>query len=420
MTLYLPFLLIAFALFFVYLSWTRRAWAIFFLIAFLPSYLVRFHVGPIPMTLLELMILLVALVWVVREWNIRSTWIFPWNGGILFFVLTAAVATLVSSETMSALGLFKAYIVEPIVFYLVAVNTLRSEKHIPQLCFALGFSVVPLAIWSMLQVSDFTFIPPPWDNPDEFRTTSLFPYPNAVGLFVAPIVSLFIGLMFDAKWFAGKQKLFVLTIIVAGIFSAVTAVSQGAWFGMFVTLFFFGFFARPWWRIPLIFSVLIVGAFLVPQTREAVLPVVTFQDTSGEVRLALWEGTWNLLKAHPLTGSGLAGFPKMYETYKLARHTELLLYPHNIFLNFWAELGLFGLLSFVWILGKFFAAGIRVFKRGTDISRGSVAVMGAMLTLIAHGLVDVPFFKNDLAVLFWIFPLLLLLIQKKSFEPASE
>lgn len=416
MTIFLPFLLIAFSIFFFMLSWTRRTWAILFIAGFLPSYLVRFHIGPLPLTLLELMILAVTLAWILREWKNRSTWVLPWIKLIVFFLAAATAAIFFAPDRIAALGLFKSYIVEPILFFFVASNTLRSPKEIMQLCMALGASVVYIAIWTTIQVVDFTFIPPPWDNPNEFRTTSLFLYPNAVGLYVAPIVSLFIGLVWDAKWFEGRKKIFAIAVILAGIFSALTAVSQGAWFGILAALFFFGFFARPWWRLPLIFSVFAVLVFFIPHTRAAILPIVTFHDVSGEVRRALWQGTWNLLQAHPVTGSGLGGFPKMYESYKLARHTELLLYPHTIFLNFWVELGIFGLFAIVCVIGKFFTTAWKVFKKGTDIPRLSVAVAGGMVTLIIHGLVDVPFFKNDLAVLFWIFPLLLFLIQQNASE----
>ena len=42
----------------------------------------------------------------------------------------------------------------------------------------------------------------------------------------------------------------------------------------------------------------------------------------------------------PIFGAGLANFPNVYPDYKLDRHVEFLLYPHNILLDFWVELGL--------------------------------------------------------------------------------
>ena len=30
-----------------------------------------------------------------------------------------------------------------------------------------------------------------------------------------------------------------------------------------------------------------------------------------------------------------------------------------------------------------------------------MGVMGAMIVIVVHGIVDVPYFKNDLALIFW-------------------
>ena len=43
-----------------------------------------------------------------------------------------------------------------------------------------------------------------------------------------------------------------------------------------------------------------------------------------------------------------------------------------------------------------------------------LGLMGAMVTIIVHGLVDVPYFKNDLSVLFWILIAMLSLISLRS------
>ena len=84
---------------------------------------------------------------------------------------------------------------------------------------------------------------------------------------------------------------------------------------------------------------------------------------------------------------------------------EIYLYPHNIFLNFWSELGLIGLLVFIWL---WFKAGLINlinywrFKTKTSLAWLSWGLAGAWLASFVHGLVDVPYFKNDLALMFWL------------------
>jgi O-antigen ligase len=78
---------------------------------------------------------------------------------------------------------------------------------------------------------------------------------------------------------------------------------------------------------------------------------------------------------------------------------ERLIYPHNIALNFWTEIGFFGMLSTVGILGYLFYLGFKIYKN--DILWGA-GLVGTLIVIVTHGLVDVPYFKNDLAMLFWI------------------
>ncbi|MCH8049550.1 hypothetical protein IH979_02465, partial [Patescibacteria group bacterium] len=70
---------------------------------------------------------------------------------------------------------------------------------------------------------------------------------------------------------------------------------------------------------------------------------------------------------------------------------------HNIFLNIWSELGILGLLAFFWL--AFYT--IRTIQIHRDDAL-KLAAFAALATMVIHGLVDVPYFKNDLAVMTWL------------------
>ena len=77
---------------------------------------------------------------------------------------------------------------------------------------------------------------------------------------------------------------------------------------------------------------------------------------------------------------------------------EVFQYPHNILLNIWSETGLLGLIAFSCIL-------ITWVRRGSG-PRTTDLILPILTALLVHGLVDVPYFKNDLAVAFWLFVLI--------------
>lgn len=124
---------------------------------------------------------------------------------------------------------------------------------------------------------------------------------------------------------------------------------------------------------------------------------LAFQTWSGSVRLSQYRETWALLRDHPIRGAGLAGYPQAIAPYHEDPRVEIFLYPHNVLLAVWVELGLAGLLVFLVMLYQFFRTVLTAY--GLRLTAASIA---AMLVLLIHGLVDVPYFKNDLALLFWV------------------
>ncbi len=351
-------ILITLILFFV-VSVFRLKWSLYLIALFLPSYLIRFEIAGIPFTLLESMILISALAWLIQTTatgSFRKIQL-PWKWLVLLFLLSATAAIFVSSDIRAALGIWKAYFIEPVILFYIITNALRSGTERHWLVYAIGLSVAGMGLCALGQYVGWWPGLEPWISETPKRVTAIFEYPNAVGLFVTPIIGLFLGFLTLKKhrynnWFSGL----VILIGLAALFFSFT---RGAALGILASLVFLGFFSqrRKWVWLALL--LIIISGAVIPASRELISSVTSGTDTSTDVRLVLWEGTWNLLKVHPWLGAGLAGFPELYDQYRLIKHTELLLYPHNIFLNFWAEIGLAGLLAFLLLIISFYAAGFQ-------------------------------------------------------------
>jgi len=115
---------VIFSLFFIYLSQKNFLWATAFIVAFLPTYLIRFKIGFLPLTLLELMILILFLVWLIKKkdkWSLGS-----FKYPIIFWLIIATVSVFISPNLHSASGIWKAYFIEPILFFLVFINVIKT------------------------------------------------------------------------------------------------------------------------------------------------------------------------------------------------------------------------------------------------------------------------------------------------------
>lgn len=412
------FLLIIVSIVFFLLAWKRIDIALALTVLLLPSYLIRFEIFSIPATLLEIMVLLLFLAWGIRKVFIEKFKDFKctqFRWPLLLLLISATIAAFVSPDLKSALGIYKAYFVEPILFFIVLINVINSQRRIRLIFWALGVSALFVAIIALWQYINILPSYEPWVSESPKRVTSVFEYPNAVGLYLTPITTLFLGILLlgqkhnkkSNSKYTKEARRFIIGVIIFGLLGIIFSVSRGAVLGIGAAVVFFSFFSRfkKWIWVAIIASILL--ALLIPQTRITLTDIVTVRDTSTDVRTVLWEGTWNLIKDRPLQGAGLAGFPITYEEYKLAKHTELLLYPHNVFLNFWVELGALGLIALFWLLIKFFSEGMITRKKTVNLFpipklNLSIVLMGALIAVLAYGIVDVPYFKNDLSILFWI------------------
>ncbi len=71
-------------------------------------------------------------------------------------------------------------------------------------------------------------------------------------------------------------------------------------------------------------------------------------------------------------------------------------------MNFWSTTGLLGLAAFGWLLYAAFRVSWRGWRTGAWPWRAMhFGVLLALVGIVIHGLVDVPYFKNDLSLEFW-------------------
>jgi len=408
------FIVAVFLLIFAVICIRKMSWGVALTAAFLPTYLIRFQISNIPFTFLEGMILVITALCLTKEISRKSLLKkikklpakkFALPAALLLVAATISVFT--SPDKIVALGLWKAYFIEPIFFFLVFIDVIKTKKQIKQVIVALIASATFIALIAIIQYFTGLGIPEVYNLESLRRVTSIYQYPAAVGLLVAPILSLLLGLIISfftnqkKNWLTKKHLIVGAVISLLLIVTLIFARTEGAWVGVLAATFFIFMFTKYRWKIVALSLIAMIVILAVPVTRDYLITLITFQDVSGEVRLVLWQGTARLIADNPIFGAGLAGFPALYEKYKEARHVELSLYPHNIFLNFWVETGALGLIALLLIIIQYFKLGLKNYW-----------LLAPMICILIYGLVDAPYFKNDLAVLFWILVGLMVVVSK--------
>jgi len=261
-----------------------------------------------------------------------------------------------------------------------------------------------ISLFGCLQYLFSVGIPSPWNL--ERRITSIFDYPNALALFLEPIVILS---WFQIKKTWSRENVFWITVCSLSIINIFLAQSEAALAALGLGAILFLLSKKHARRATFIFgSVLIVLLTIIPTTRFYFLEKATFQDYSLQVRQSQWKETVSFLRDHPFMGAGLSGYPERMKSYHQDLRFEIFQYPHNILLNMYTELGLAGVIVSIILLLQLIKQG---FSNNTSSANTQILFL-LLFTTILHGMVDVPYFKNDLALLSWI--LLALLCTKPS------
>ncbi|MBP9828213.1 O-antigen ligase family protein [Patescibacteria group bacterium] len=373
------------------IAWRDFPLALKVLMALLPTYLLRFNIGPIPTTLLELLVIASIIIFTIKyqAWKLFPLQILgPYRTPLLLLIAAASVSAALAPDIFSALGIWKAFYLEPMAVLIMMRVTWKAKNDYLEAIGALGASVGIMTVFALFQVTTGFGIPLPWDI--ERRATGFFEYPNALGLFVAPIVALTTTLAILTK----KHRKSLLSLSAIGILAILLAQTEAALIaipiGMLCSLLCANISSKQ--KIALIGATCLLGvtALLIPITREKIL----LRDWSGQARLHTWQETFELLKDHPLKGAGLNGFPIAITPYHDATLFETFQYPHNIILNVWVELGALGLIALI----AFMLATAKV-VRSSNHDPLTLAAFAALCTLCIHGLVDVPLMKNDLAII---------------------
>jgi len=365
-------------------------WALYATVAGLPLYVVRWHYGPIPTTLLETLIVVTAGLYVIARWRegMRRPLKTQYDVPILLLLLAGAISMVIAADQRAALGLYRAYFIEPVAIFYVAVDLLRLPQTARRVVLALAIGSSLLSILNLVAVARALAS---HSLQVGSAPNALYGDANYVALYLDPVVALAAAFVLFGE--GRLRQVGVVWLAVTGLALLLTF-SKGAYLALGV-LGLIAVLSLRRWRWPLLAGLVVMAAAI------AQIPPIKDRWSTAENsllgRLEIFQATVVMIKDHPILGIGLGGFHIRYRGFA----TEP--YPHNIFLAFWVEVGLLGLIAFTVILLGLLWRGWRAWPHVDGIYRP--ALWGTLLGLlmwIVHGMVDTPYWKNDMSVEFWL------------------
>jgi O-antigen ligase len=338
--------------------------------------------------------LVLVLTWaavLVRHRSLGARWprVTAYDLPLALFLLAALLSLLVTEYPLLSARELRALILEPVLFFGL-LHTLPDSA--------------PKALTGFLVAATVTAIAAIAQAPlgiggtaaeGVLRVQAWYPSANHLALMLGRAWPFLVaGALSTRTW------VWLPTAIVG--LALVLTFSTGGWLGaLAATLVVFAAMGRR--RLAIRVGAIAVGVLVLTSALAiaGVLPerLNPLRQTGG-FRVDLWLSSLEMVRDHPLLGIGLDNFAYVYQSYlrEGAVAEPNLSHPHNWILHIWLELGILGLVAFLWLVARFW--------RHVQVQAGSrwlvAGAAGAMADLLVHGLLDNSYFLVDLAFVFWL------------------
>ena len=400
---------------------------------FYPRVIDIFH--PIKTLTFSLLVIISLMLWgfnVLKkeEFKIISN---PLNIPVLSFMLICVLSLIWSDTPFISIKELPLFLAGPLLYFVI-VNNIFNEQQINRIIGAVIIVGTLFGIYGILQYNgiDFSF----WignygrgkvfglfGNAGYFAEYLILPLPIAVSLFLVSKNKIIKLLLLIGILAISSSIVFTFTrtpylsLVISSIFMLfLLAISRGK------RLFKEN---KKIFIVILAVIVLIISLFFIPTSLSeegTVLSKIKERVSISELgsefftgrRTAIWKYTTFMIKDRPLLGSGIGSFKYnslRYQAKFFEQEDNRTLYPygvadkaHNEYLQLGAELGIIGLLIFIWLVFTYFNYGLKILKREKDRYKQGIIIglMGSAMAFLIDSIFWFPLHHTFTSFLFWL------------------
>jgi len=372
-------------------------WSLAVTAACLPLYVVRWHYGPLPTTLLETLILITVAGYAITLWTEkRRPSRTPYDIPIALWLVAGVLGIIAAPDHVKGLGIYRAYFLEAVAMFYIAVDLLRTRGDLRKL---LSIAAVGASIMAVGQIVSFVYVAAHHQLQLGDAPAFLNMTPNADAMYFEPPLAFAIGFV-AFPW--GKRERLVASVVLGLVFVAMILTLSRAGYLALAALAIVLVLRLPSRRLRgWVIAGLAVIALIVLEVPFINQRIFTINSSAG-LRTSIYGQALHMLSERPIFGAGIDGFPIRVAPFRPGTQS-IELYPHDIWLTTWSEVGLLGLIVLAVIFFGLLWRGVRALPVTNDLFRPILwGSAGTLILYTVHGLFDSPYWKNDLSVEFWL------------------
>jgi len=357
----------------------------------------------------------------------------PLNFSLIAFMFISTLSIFWSNSPMVSLKELSMFLPGPLLYFIV-INNIKNDKQINRILISIIILGSLFGLYGILQYRgiDFYF----WTgNVGRQLVFGLFGNVNFFAEYLIIPLSIAIGLFFTHEN-SMKKGILLIGILFMGS-SLILTFTRGSYLALLVSVLFMFFLFlfrrgiafikanRTTFTVITIIIILLLTLFFIPNPLNEPGTVISkikgrtsvaqlSEGGSIKRRIATWKFTGLIIKDHMLLGSGLGTFKYNtldYQAKFFNQGENREIYPyghaeraHNEYLQTWSEMGIIGLLIFLWMIIAFFKNGIRKLKEMKNRYKQGllIGLLGGITAILVDAIFGFPLHLPASIYLFWL------------------
>lgn len=298
------------------------------------------------------------------------------------------------------------------LFFFILVNEVSDFKTIKKMIYSLLISSVIASIYGLYQ---YFFL--------DYSRIKSFSFSLTFGNLMAVMV-IFLSVYIIWGKISLKTRLLFLIVDFVFFINLLLTKSRGAWLGFIIGIILLAIIKSRKLLIffiigLLLFSLLLPTDFIQRFKSSFNISYDVKNNRSNTYRIAMWITALKIMKEYPIFGLGYYNYrTPLSEPYKLdiIKSKGQFIHVHNTFLEIGAEQGLFGLLTFIYLIYFIYKKLIFLYIEETNINK-KLFVLGTIISVtifIVQGLTQYNFGKTEPLSLFILMISMSLIIIKSN------
>lgn len=370
---------------------------ILIMILSIPFYQIRIPLHTTSLSVLTIFLVISCIILLFHNKNTIFTHLrshtLLWVFALLFVV--SFIPPLFCTPTHHNYGVFVEWILLPTATsFLLSIHLSRyniAKKYIFNSLFFIFFGVVVIALFFLFN-NNMTY---------DGRLNAFFLSPNHLAMFLTPLFFITAYQLFLSQNILWRA--FLSCAITCGVIVLFFTYSFSSFLALAITSFFVTLlFCKKRAIIFIVFCIIsLTSLFFFYQ--KILHSDHVFERNSFSSRLMIWDTSVYYIQKSPLMGYALDEFQTLYLSAQ-PHFTPYLEWavptPHNTLLTLWVSGGFFSVYAFYLFCSYVLYRTLSSYAKNKNPA--NIFYCGALFSILLGGVLDTTYWKNDLAIIFWV------------------